>query len=193
MFDNNCQKTEPLPPGLIGNVRIKVIIKSFHILQVGDLAAQMTLQGREGMASCRCIKCNLTKNEWQSGIDYRLLKNSDLISPIDLNIGKKLPRLWNICPSDTVVPILHCQIGTVNDQLYKKLFRQILTIDSGSEEELEKRINVMEVTDTIYQLKETLDYLTINLDIETQSSSFRRQNLIKEKNRLQYKKKGVKY
>ena len=189
--DNNCQKTEPLPPGLIGNVRIKVIIKSFHILQVGDLAAQMTLQGREGMASCRCIKCNLTKNEWQSGIDYRLLKNSDLISPIDLNIGKKLPRLWNICPSDTVVPILHCQIGTVNDQLYKKLFRQILTIDSGSEEELEKRINVMEVTDTIYQLKETLDYLTINLDIETQSSSFRRQNLIKEKNRLQYKKRCI--
>ena len=41
----------------------------------------------------------------------------------------------------------------------------------------------MEVIDTIHELKETLDYLTIYIEIETQSSSFRRQNLIKEKNR----------
>ena len=136
--DGSEHMTKSLPIGLEGNVRYKVIIKSFHAIQVGDLAAQMALQGREGMASCRCIKCNLTKNEWQSGIKPRLLKDEDLNSPLNNNIGQKLPRLWNICPSDTVVPILHCQIGTVNDQLYKKLFQKILTIDSGTEEELEK-------------------------------------------------------
>ena len=74
--------TIPLPNRLTGIVHFKIIIKSFHSLQVGDLVAQMTLQGREGMASCRCIKCNVTKNEWKSaGKDFRLLNRKDLNSP----------------------------------------------------------------------------------------------------------------
>ena len=57
-------KIFPIPPELQGKtLRYKVIIRRFRVLQVGDLAAQMTLQGREGMASCRCIKCDLTQKE----------------------------------------------------------------------------------------------------------------------------------
>ena len=93
------------------------MIRSFQVLQIGDLAAQMALQGREGMASCCCIKCDLTQNEWKLGQTHTLLNINDTI-----RIGQKRDMLWEICPSNTVVPILHCQMGTVNDQLYNKLF-----------------------------------------------------------------------
>ena len=183
--------TLPIPKGLSGNIRIKVLIKAFHILQVGDLAAQMTLQGREGMASCRCIKCNLTQNEWKSGMNYRLLKKEDLNSPGVNNIGQKLPMLWNICPSDTVVPLLHCQIGTVNDQLYKKLFRQILSIESGSQIELEKRLSVMDVNESIHQLEETKSFLDSNLTLYREEVMNERKDLVQKKQKIQYRKRRL--
>ena len=83
----------------------------------------MTLQGREGMASSRCIKCNLTQKEWTNNMRGTLLNVNDLNNTIpNIHIGQKRPMLWSICPTDTVVPLLHCEMGTVNDQLYKKLF-----------------------------------------------------------------------
>lgn len=63
---NTNNETFPLPNELQGHIKVKVIIKSFHLLQVGDLAAQMTLHGHEGMASFHCIKCNFTQKEWTS-------------------------------------------------------------------------------------------------------------------------------
>jgi hypothetical protein len=123
------------------NIRYRVLISSFHVLQVGDLAAQMSLQGREGMASSRCIKCNLTQTEWTRGI------TGSPITKIDLNhtlhntyIGQKHLVLWNLCASDTVVPLLHCELGTVNDQLFKKLFRDILSLDVAANNEEKKEI-----------------------------------------------------
>ena len=62
--DGHVNLTIPIPNVLQGAVGYKVIIKSFHVIVVGDLAAQMTfLQGCEGMASCHCIKCDLTKEK----------------------------------------------------------------------------------------------------------------------------------
>ena len=51
-------------------------------------------------------------------------------------LGQKQEMLWKICPSDTVITLLYCEIGTVNDQLYNKRFHQIMSIESGSQEEL---------------------------------------------------------
>ena len=53
-----------IPPELQGRtLRFKVIINSFCVMQVGDSAAQMSLQGREGTVSYHCVKYNLTQKE----------------------------------------------------------------------------------------------------------------------------------
>ena len=64
--------------GLEGKLMYKIVISSFDVLQIGDLAAQMTLQGHKGMASCRCIKCDLTQNEWKLGYVPKLLNINDI-------------------------------------------------------------------------------------------------------------------
>ena len=135
------------------------------MIQVGDMAAQMTRQGHDGMASCRCIKCDLTITEWKEGLSGNLSKNSDLQTGSNLLVGQKRSQLWSICPSNCIVPILHCQIGTVNDQLFKKLFRQILTIDAGSTEELDKRLEIIELGDSIADLNESLLHLCTDLEV----------------------------
>ena len=137
----------PIPPELQGKtLRYKVVVRRFRVLQVGDLAAQMTLQGREGMASCRCIKCDLTQKEWKTKKkDGRLITIEQLTATNleTVRLGQKQNMLWTICPTNTVVPILHCEIGAVNDQLFKKLFRQILSIECGSQEELDKQTRIL--------------------------------------------------
>ena len=130
---NGISETHNIPEGLSGIVNYKTIIDSFSVIQVGDLVAQMTLQGRDGMASCRCLKCNLTKQEWQSSITPQLLLMDDVHSPtINSYIGQKKEALWRISPENTVVPILHCQLGTVNDQLFKKLLISYYHFENNS-------------------------------------------------------------
>ena len=60
----------------------KVIVSNFHVLQIGALAMQMTLQGHNGMPSCCCIKCNLTQAQWKAGANSELLTADDLCQPI---------------------------------------------------------------------------------------------------------------
>ena len=86
-------------------------------------------------------------------------------SPGSNNIGQKQPMLWDIYPTDTtVVPLLHYEIGTVNYQLTKKLFHQILWIESGSQIELDKRLRKMDMNESLYQLEETSTFLHLNLN-----------------------------
>ena len=171
-----------IPRGLRGLLNFKVIVSSFFVLQLGNLAAQMTLQGREGMALCRCIKCNLTQSEWKLGQVHSLLKLKDLTNSLpDATIGQKCTMLWKICPSNTAVPILHCEIGTVNDQLYKKLFRQLLKIQSGSTIELDKRIAIMDMKEELTYLKESIIHLDTDLHIYEQSSKEAKLELMRKK------------
>ena len=44
-------------------MKYKTIIKTLNLLQIGDLASQMSIQGCEDISVCGCIKCNLTKAE----------------------------------------------------------------------------------------------------------------------------------
>ena len=90
------------------SLRFKVLIRSFCVLQVGDLEAQMTLQGRDGMSSCRCIKYNLTMAEWKSVRKGTIIKKDELTLGNNLLLGQKRLMLWGICPSDFIIPLLHC-------------------------------------------------------------------------------------
>ena len=121
----------------------------------------------------------------------QIIRKKDLDSPDRNNIGQKQPMLWDICPMDTVVPLLHCEIGTVNDQLYKKLFCQILSIESGSQIELDKRLKEMDINESLYQQEETSTFLSLNLTNFRQQIKDERQSLIQKKKSLQYKKRRL--
>ena len=67
------------------------------------------------------------------------MKLSDLLSGADPAIGLTSKPIWNICPSDCVVPVLHCQLGTVNYQIFERLWPYLLSLDCSSDEEIETR------------------------------------------------------
>ena len=193
---NGMEKRYDIPCFLGGTMVYRVLINSFHILQIGDLSAQMILQGRGGMASCRCIKCDLKQSEWKLGLNHSLINKDDLNQSLpNSSIGQKRPLLWDICPKDTVIPILHCQLGTVNDQLFKKLFRQILCLDVGSEEELRKRTSVLVMRDELAQLEETLLNIDTDLVMIQQHWLEKRPDLARQKtnitNRLKNARRGL--
>ncbi len=124
------------------SLRIKTIIANFDLLQIGDLAAQMTLQGRDGMSSCRCIKCSATQSQWkQKDPNVTLLNLPDLCHETpNATIGQKKKPIWAICPSKTVVPILHCEIGTVNNQFQHLVRDLLLHIDLGTPAQVEMQV-----------------------------------------------------
>ena len=190
----NIDKQYQIPIEIENDIKYRIVCKSFYVLQVGDLAAQMALQGRESMASTRCIKCSLTKAEWTNEMSGRDLTIADINNNIkpNANIGQKQCLLWNICPSNTVVPILHCEMGTVNDQLYKKLFRDILTLDVGSNEEYNKRMSVIDIRETMEQLEETKDSMETDLDMLKHNLSSRRNELNRTKVNAQNRLKNAK-
>ena len=57
-----------LPSSLKGNLNFFCVFNHVHIIQIGDLMAQFTLQGRAGMAQCRCLHCAFTQAEWTAAI-----------------------------------------------------------------------------------------------------------------------------
>ena len=179
------QQNYQIPTELVGLIRLKLVFNCFHVLQIGDLAAQMALQGREGMASSRCLKCNLTQTEWKEGYGHTLLNKDDLTHTVpNIHIGQKRPMIWDVCPTNTVVPLLHCELGTVNDQLFKKLFRQILSLEIGSSEELDKRTVVLDIKDGLQQLQESKAYMDTDLLMFNYQVSEKRDDLVKKKNNI---------
>ena len=111
----------PLPMTMGNLIQIQVAVKSFHILQVGDLAAQVATQGREHMSSCRCFKCNLTIAQWKAGRIGQILTLMDLCNHPNPEIGQKYHIIWNVGGDDSLTPVLHCQIGTGNYQMFVML------------------------------------------------------------------------
>ena len=93
-------------------------------------------------------------------------------------IGQKQKMLWNICPTNTVVPILHCEIGTANDQLFKKLFRQLLSIECGTQEELDKELRILELNEIVDEMKTRKQVLESHLDLQLTVHNSRRKALV---------------
>ena len=59
---HNTIKTPPFLTAHQGKeIKYKMIIKTLHLLQIGDLADPIYLQGRKGMYIYHFIKCNIIK------------------------------------------------------------------------------------------------------------------------------------
>ena len=128
-----------------------VAIDNFEFLMIGDLSAQMSVMGRSGMSSSRCIKCNLTKNQWSAdNAVMRLLTRLDFMSEINLEIGQTEKPMWDMGPEDCLSPILHCEIGTVVYQI-EKLLDFLLYIDCRTVEEDIMRDKLIKINQQIDQ------------------------------------------
>ena len=110
----------------------------------------------------------------------------------NIHIGQRRPILWDICPTNTVVPIIHCQLGTVNDQLFKKLFREILALQVGSSDGLKKRTSVLDQQDSLQLLNETKTYMETDLLMTTYQSTKNRNDLVTKRNNLRRQIKNCK-
>ena len=75
-------------------------------------------------------------------------------------------------------PILHCKIGIVNDQLYKKIFHQILSLDVGTNDELKKRTSVLDLKEFLQQLHEMKSHMDIDLLMMTYQLSDSHDDLV---------------
>ena len=122
-----------------GNLRWFSVIKHFQVLQIGDLCAQLLLQGRKGMSSCRCLKCIFTSRQWKEVVTSgKLLRRCDLKSSQNRTIGQTEHRYWPYNPSECVVPLLHCEIGTAQVQIFDHLIPYLLKLDKIPLEETTK-------------------------------------------------------
>lgn len=153
---NTTSKIVPLPMTMGDLLQIRVVVKAFHILQVGDLAAQVATQGREHMSSCRCFKCNLTIAQWKAGRIGEILTLMDFCNFPNTDIGQKYRIVWNIGGDDSLTPVLHCQIGTGNYQIFVMLAQLMIRIDSQTNEEYNKRTEILTLLSTIREDKERL-------------------------------------
>ena len=131
--------------------------------------------------------------EWKTGFSHTLIKKNDLKHTVpNVHLGQKRPMLWDVCPTDTVVPILHCELGTVNDQLFKKLFCQILSLKVGSNKELEKRTTVLDIKDSLQQLEETKTHMDTDLLMLNYQLSVKRCDLVNKRNNVKVRIRNMK-
>ena len=141
----------PIPIYLQGQtLQHKDIIRNLWVLQIGNLVAQMTLQGREEMVSC--VKYYSTQKEQNTNNRDGRLITFDQLTATNLetvSLGEKHNIFWTICPTKTVVPILYCDIRTVNDQLFKMMFRQLLSIEYGSQEQWDKQARISQIVEMV--------------------------------------------
>ena len=68
----------------------------------------------------------------------------------------------------------------MNDHHYKKHFLQILSIESGSQEELEKRVRIMDITANIEAYRESMETVHPNLNLNLQRISPDHRSLMRD-------------
>ena len=117
-------------------------IENFDTCAFADLLFVLAGQGREGMSTCRCMKCSATQKEWEA----EETNPGRLLTLADLNIdnvgvlGCKGNPLWNLCPTKWIICALHCGMGLTN-KVYFHMVNWLLIhlLDSSTQEEIDAR------------------------------------------------------
>ena len=95
-----------------------------------------------------------------------------------MRLGQNQNMLWTNFLTNTVVPIFHCQIGTVNEQLFKKLFRQLLLIECGSQDKLDKNARILDIIVIVNEIQTRKQELESHLDLQLTVNNSRRKELV---------------
>ena len=180
------------------NLALRIIIPSFCCLAVGDLAAQVALQGRDSCSPHRCYKCCLKASEWKRGEEGYLLTLQHLIDAAnnaDMNtISQKEMPIWLLCPQRGVFPILHVSMGTVNNQL-RKLIDYALYLDCGTNEESDLRLQIEQLKQRIVNselnVSQIQEYYDSQMFITTEEKKELQKKLLSEKGKLRRRLKKL--
>ena len=133
------------------------VIPQFTPFICGDLAFFFTILGRDGHSTCKCPYCTLTNSEWKSvnvsdgeKITLQLLQES-LITKV--HGVKAIPQWSMIEPEMYICPMLHIQMGLVNDSV-RSLTKWInLNIERVSAEEELQREKVRQCNNEVIEFK----------------------------------------
>ena len=183
----NHTETQAIPSDIGENIKYFVVVPRLHVLMVGDLSAQMCLQGRSGMSTSRCTLCKSTWSEWNRShnqMEHVPLTFQDLLSGKDPQIGLSSPPLWNICPQDCMIPVLHCQLGTVNYQIFEKLYPYLLSIDATTENEQNKTVALAQKKVELSEKLHELPLLEASVKQQLSRLKEQRQTLTNQRNTL---------
>ena len=159
-------------------------IENFDTCAVADLLFVLAGQGREGMSTCRCMKCSATQKEWEA----EETNPGRLLTLADLNIdnvgvlGCKGNPLWNLCPTKWIICALHCGMGMTNKVYFHMVNWLLIHLDSSTQEEIDARKEYSDLLDLHEGKVEELEYFCIEVAVK-------RSQLNKKANTLRRKKK----
>ena len=178
-----------------GKLKWYCVISHFQVLQIGDLCAQLTLQGRKGMSGHCCMKCIFNSRQWKAlGRAGKNLKRRDLRLREDNAVGQTEHRYWPYSPSECIVPLLHCEIGTAKVQIFDHLIPFLLRLDRIPKEEQDKMKVMEQLQDELKTKEDSLHKAADELMLKKQSSMMEKKiishELSKAKGRLRTAEKS---
>ena len=140
-------------------------IQNFDICGIADLLFVLMAQGREGMASTRCMHCNLTIKDWKDKEKVgKEITIADLIAN-NRHLGCKTNPKWNICPTKWITPLLHENMGMVNKVFFHMVDWLLTNLDAPTEEEAEKRRELIDLIDQRDGCEEEFEILVAEHDL----------------------------
>ena len=141
-------------------------VRNFDVCGIADLLFVLMAQGREGMASSRCMHCDLTMKEWSDNTMVgKNITLSDLILTNSTRLGCKTYPLWNLCPIKWITPLLHEEMGMVNKLFFHMMHYLLTKLDSTTEEEAGDRYKLKNEIDLREGLEEDLEELKYNHEL----------------------------
>ena len=153
-------------------------VRNFDVCGIADLLFVLMAQGREGMASSRCMHCDLTMKEWSDNTMVgKNITLSDLILTNSTRLGCKTYPLWNLCPIKWITPLLHEEMGMVNKLFFHMMHYLLTKLDSTTEEEAGDRYKLKNEIDLREGLEEDLEELKYNHELA-------RKQLTKDRSKL---------
>ena len=156
-----------------------VAIQHFDTTALGDLLFALTVQGREGHASCKCMKCDKTQSQWKKdkGIPGIPLELDDL-NKDNTDIGSKTDPTWEFSPKDEwIIPLLHLGMGLANVIYWNMVTFLLNEVDAGSPEEVEIRTEAVELSATLEVLRGELELYDSEYHIMSKDLSKRKASL----------------
>ena len=198
---HNQSKTVSLHIPPAGPVTSWTVIPDLNFLITVDLSFFATATGQDGHSHCRCVYCDLTRNDWNDSTcpkgnklslsmlkDYATQNSCQRTSTkIDTKGVIMTPQL-DIEPQNYIVPLLHLMIGLVNKAWASLIlfFDEFVEVISDKEAELKDHIRDCEKI--IKEFENELEILVVNKNMayaelsQTKSNRESLKSLITETN-----------
>lgn len=161
-------------------------IYNFDSCGIADLLFVLAAQGREGMSTARCMRCNLKKSQWSDKdqeIEARNITFADLTPHNFETLGCKSLPIWNFCPLKWLQPLMHENMGMVNKVYFRMVSFLLTKLDSLSVEESDNRLELENLLDLHETKEDHLNSFNHNLAFKRSELTKRKAEMQRQKNR----------